>query len=143
MKKLNLLSYILVVIIFLVTTIHYLHVTGSGIFTTGSFFENSESLAGVEKTFLGTYKGSFKDGFLLEYNKRMIPFYYDKEVKPSRYGNTIVYGIIQKDGRIKAIDVHNYNYNYVIYFTSLITGILVLVLFLKEWKITTGGLKSA
>lgn len=48
-----------------------------------------------------------------------------------------------RDGFIKLIDYHNYNYNYLLYLFSGFAFIIFLIIFFKEWRITKRGFKDA
>ena len=64
-------------------------------------------------------------------------------IKMPVLGQTAVFLDFRKDGTVKLIDYHNYNYNYVLYILSFFALIIFLIMLFKEWKITLRGFKSA
>jgi len=64
-------------------------------------------------------------------------------IKKPVLGETVVYVEYGKDGKIRMIDYHDYNYNYFLYAISVIALIIFIVIFLKEWKATWKGFKNA
>lgn len=135
--------YITVLALLVISLIHYSVVYDSSFPEINKFLEEPERFDGLTKQTMGPFAGYTTDGFLIEYNKRLIPVYYDQEYVAPRFGEVIVYGIFHREGYIEAIGVHNYDYNYVIYLISFITIIFVIILFFSEWKITLRGFKSA
>jgi len=142
-KPLSVIGYLLVVLVLLITLVHYSLVYGTNTFTIHDFLQNPHSYAGSSKNIMASYHNSFDGGFVVNYNNELITIFYDQEYIPPRYGEVLVYGILQRDGTVKAVGVHNYNYNYILYIVSFLAGIFVLALFLKEWKITGRGFESA
>lgn len=138
LRVLRMLLYLLVLCLFVASVFHYNLVLGNKNFTTDKYFEDPRGLQGTKKTFVGPYAGPSREGFLMVYNKENIPIHYKGEFTPPRYGEIVVYGAVNEEGEIEALGVHNYNYNYVLYILSFITGIFVLVVFFSEWKIALG-----
>lgn len=134
----SVISYVLTGFILILTLVHYNLTYGNTVMIT-DFIENPPAYAGVERSVMGVYNGNFADGFILRYNQKLVAIFYDHDYLPPRYGEVLVYGQLQQDGSIKALAVHNYDYNFVIYGISFIAGIFVLFSFFKEWKITTSG----
>ena len=64
-------------------------------------------------------------------------------IKMPVFGQTAAFLDFRKDGTIKLIDYHNYNYNYLLYIMSFFALIVFLIIFFKEWKITLRGFKNA
>lgn len=64
-------------------------------------------------------------------------------IKKPVLGETALYANFRGDGTIEMIDYHNYNYNHILYIISFVAIILFLAIFLREWKLTSGGFKNA
>lgn len=135
----SLLGYILIVCILIMTLAHYYLVYSVGSFTMNDFIEDPSCCAGLSKSFMGVYEKPFADGFIIIYNHRPVKVIFNEEYIPPRYGEVSVYGILQQDGSVNAMGVHNYNYNFIIYGISFIAGVFVLFSFFKEWKVTVHG----
>lgn len=58
-------------------------------------------------------------------------------------GSVNILGVFNKDGFIELEDIHYSDYNNTKYLASIIGLLLFLFIFLKEWKITSGGFKYA
>jgi len=142
MRKLTLFGYLLVLVLLIITLFHFSSVY-AGNEDKFDMISNPEKYPGVTKQFMGDYGGSFNGGFYLAYNEQIIPIHYSEEYSPPHFGNILVYGTFNKEGYVEAIGIHNYDYNYVIYFISLIAFFFGVWLFFKEWKITYRGFKSA
>ena len=91
---------------------------------------------------MGVYSGSFPGGFFLTYNHQKVKIITTRPYDPPRFGETMVYGTFHPDGTIQAAAVHNYNYNYFLYFFSFFAGIFVLFIFHQEWRITLHGIEE-
>ena len=136
-------GYLLVLCTLIITLTHYYYAFSVGFFTATNFLDDPPKYHGEIKSTMGPYGGSFDGGFFLIYNKEPIKIMYDQEYTPPRYGEVLVHGKLHREGYIEAIGVHNYDYYYLFYILSLIAGIIVIVLFLKEWKMTWRVFKNA
>lgn len=138
----SLIGYILIVYILILTLFHYYLVYSAGSFTMNDFIENHFCCAGFYKNFMGVYLNLYSDGFIVNYNHHPVKIIFNEEYIPPRYGEVSVYGVLQQDGTVKAVDVHNYNYNFILYGISFIAGVMVLFSFFKEWRLTSCGFVS-
>ncbi len=141
-KKLFFAWYFVAVLLLLVTLFHY-HLVYLVSFTIGDFFAHPAQYAGINKSLTGPYGGPADGGFYLIYNQRAARIYYDQQYTPPRLGEVNLYGELQADGSLRALRVHNYNYNYVLYVLSFFAGLGTLIFFFHEWKITRKGFKHA
>jgi len=107
--------------------------------TTNNFQKNPEAYQGITKQIMGKYVKTTNYGFILNYNGQQMPILYDYAHNPPKYGEILVYGTFQNDGTIQALEVHNYDYNYIIYLISFIAFLFIVQLFFKEWKLTKKG----
>jgi len=143
LKLLRRISYILIILLLMFSWGHYYITMAEPVLPTSGFIENPQLYDGLTRTVLGIYAGPSPEGFVLQYNQRLIPVQYHGKVIPPRYGQILIYGTFHQEGYIEAQQVHNYNYNYLIYFISFLTFLFVLALFASEWKITKRGIESA
>ncbi len=143
LKLLRHVSYILILLLLVVSVAYHYITIAKPLLPTSGFIENPQLYDGLTRAVLGIYAGPSPEGFILQYNQRLIPVQYQEEVRPPRYGQILIYGTFHREGYIEAQQVHNYNYNYIIYFISFLTFLFVLALFFSEWKISTGGIESA
>ena len=133
----------LVLVLLGVTLVHYA-VASDDYFSIDDFLENPAPYQGLYKNVMGPYGGSFDNGFYVIVNHKPVKVHYDQDYTPVRYGEVLVYGIVQEDGSVRAVGVHNYNYGYfVLYVGSIIAGIIILIIFFTEWKITRRGFERA
>jgi hypothetical protein len=132
----------LVFIIFILSLVHYYTIEGEGSKAVINFMDNPKAYAGQTREIMGPYLEQTEDGFIMQYNQRPLRIHYTQPFTPPTYGQVLVYGTLQEDGSIRAIGVHNYNYNYLIYILSLIAGLYVLKVFFTEWKITKHGIEA-
>lgn len=104
--------------------------------------EKEEELEEAEKSVMGPYKEPTKDGFIMIFNKKEIEVTAPYVHPPPIFGEVLAYGYLDQN-KMRAIGIHNYNYNYMLYMLSAIAGVLVVVHFFKDWKITRGGIIDA
>ncbi|MDP3734291.1 MAG: hypothetical protein Q8R37_03605 [Nanoarchaeota archaeon] len=135
----SLIGYIVTGCILILMLFHYYLVYSVDSFTMNDFMENPSCCAGLYKNFMGVYQKSSADGFIAIYNHHPVKVIFNQEHTPPRYGEISVYGILQQDGTVKAIDVHNYNYNFILYGISFLAGLLVLFSLCTEWSVTARG----
>ncbi|MBI2663179.1 hypothetical protein HYX15_01465 [Candidatus Woesearchaeota archaeon] len=83
-----------------------------------------------------------EDGFILALGNEKI-FVKSANVRKPIYGTVSVVGIFHKEGFIELKDIHYFDYNTTKYVISIIGLIIFLVIFFKEWKITSRGFKYA
>ena len=83
-----------------------------------------------------------RDYFYFDLGGKSIKIYGTGITKPT-LGETVIFANYGKDGKIRLIDYHNYNFNYVLYVISVLALVVFFVIFLKEWKITKRGFKNA
>lgn len=152
--------YILAVLLLATTLAHYAVTYHKG-FTFGDILDSPSSYRGMNLSVTGPYSdynvyngyngyngplGSSTAGassFYIIYNKKPVRIDYDQPYVPPRWGEVSIYGEVQADGSLHALRVHNYDYNYLLYLLSFLTGIGVLVFFFHEWKITSRGFVHA
>ena len=143
-KKLVLAWQVLIFLTLVVTLIHYKVSYASDYFSIDDFLNNPARYDGQKKGIKGIYDHSFEGGFFMIKNHQKIKIYFDGRYDPPAFGEVLIYGTLQRDGSVAAEAVHNYNYAYfTIYGSSFLAGLAVLLFFLREWKITFGGLQSA
>lgn len=140
-KKLKILyrfAYLLTLILTILTLLHY-SIINKNEFTLGDFFENPVQFAGQYRSITGPFVAQTEEGFFMELNKHHFLVHYAEPYSPPRLGEVSVYGRLNEDGSITAWRVHNYDYNYLLYVLSFITGLFVIIYFLWEWKMTSTG----
>lgn len=142
-KKQRITFVTLILLILFLTLVHYNSVYNKNHLSLNEFLQNPAQFPEHQDSILGPYGGSFEGGFYIIYNKQRLRVLYNQTYTPPKYGEVLVYGIIKKDRSIQAIAVHNYNYNYLLYTISGITGIIIFLIFLKQWKLTLRGFKDA
>ena len=130
-----------VVLILVVSILHFN--TLSSDFTMGDFIENPESYTNQKKSFMATYDSATQEGFRVKYNHHFIDIKYEGNYQQPRYGEILIYGILNEDGSVTMLDYHNYNYNYFIYILSFIAALAIIAYFFREWKMTWGGIRDA
>ncbi len=147
--------YFLILIPFIFSLFHYGLYFGDKEKTLEHFYlkDGSEEF-GYKRTVMGAYAGEFesdpKTGFYLLHNTKKIPVFYlenyfvdyPNSYTPPKYGEVAVYGYKTNEA-IYALSIHNYNYNYVLYFISFFAGLFILAFFFREWKITWRGFENA
>ncbi len=143
LRSLHGVGYTLVIFLLIVSLAHHYITIAKPLLPTSGFIENPQLYDGLTRSVLGIYTGPSPGGFTIQYNQRLIPVQYQEEVRPPRYGQILIYGTFHQEGYIEARQVHNYNYNYLIYFISFLTFLFVLALFFSEWKISKRGIESA
>lgn len=141
--------YVLAILLFITTLTHYA-VTYHNRFTLGDVLAAPASYVGMNLSVTGPYGGSVEDAgrnaassFYVIANKKPVRIEYQEPSHPfvpPRWGEVSVYGQVRADGSFYAWRIHNYNYNYLLYVLSLVSGIGVLLFFLYEWKITWRGI---
>lgn len=142
-KLLKILAYSLVFLILVLSIILYYEVYKKGRVVIYDFIENPEENHGYTLSIMGPYGGSFDKGFYIIYNQKPVKILYGGDYIPPRYGEVLVYGTLQSDGYVKIVGIHNYDYNYFLYAASFLSFIVMIIFFLKEWRITLGGIKNA
>ncbi len=65
------------------------------------------------------------------------------KIRKARYGETVVHVLWRKNGTIEGLAYHNYDYNYVLYLFSFIALLMFLIIFFREWKLTSRGFENA
>ncbi len=141
-RVLDRIGYMLVILLLFLSLLHHYLTVAKPVLPTSGFIVSPELYDGLSRPVLGIYAGESSDGFWLRYNQQIIPVHYRQKVSPPRYGQILVYGTFHKEGYIEAHQLHNYNYNYIIYLISFLTFLFVLVLFFSEWKMTGRGMVS-
>ena len=68
---------------------------------------------------------------------------YGKGVKMPILGESVFFLDFGKDGNIRMIAYHNYDYNYLLYAVSFVSLVVFAVIFFKDWKFTRGGFGNA
>ena len=141
------ISYVLILILFMMTLWYYSVVYSAarpGSFSAQEFLDNPMIASGDHRlrSIMGTYSSTFPGGFFLTYNHQQVKVLFSPAYDPPRFGETMVYGTFHSDGSIQAVAVHNYNYNYFLYFFSFFAGIFVIFIFYQEWKITLHGIEE-
>ena len=136
------ISYSLTLLLLLLSLVHYHFAYGDHI-SFHELIEQPQLYAGMADSFMGKYSHATPDGFVMLQNYHSIIIHYVPDYAPPRFGEVLVYGILNRDGSVTALRVHNYNYNYFIYFASGIVGVMVLIYFFTEWKITWRGFINA
>lgn len=134
-------GYILILILVILSLVHYHFSYVPGHISVYEFLSNPQSSAGLKDSLMGSYSHSTGDGFVMVYNHQLVRVHYTRDYTPPRFGEVLVYGVLNSDGSVTAIGVHNYQYNYFIYAASGIAGIMIIIYFLREWKITGRGVE--
>ncbi len=135
--------YVVVLFTLLVSLFHYrVAFTKADAFTFKKFLDNPKKYDGLVVSVMGPYGGSFPGGFFVIHNKLPIKVYYEPFHDAPRIGEVLARGTLQVDGTLYAKQVHNYDYNYLWYALSFLTGMVVLIYFLKEWKCTLRGFEE-
>lgn len=136
--------YVLVLFALLLSLLHYrvVFTKTSDPFTFKKFLDHPEKYAGLTVSAMGPYGGSFPGGFFVIHNTLPIKVYYEQVHRSPRFGEVLARGTLHADGSLHAKQVHNYDYNYVWYALSFLTGMVVLVYFFKEWKCTLRGFEE-
>ncbi len=142
MNKLIKLSGIILILLTLIISLVYFQEVYSST-SISNFKQNPETYSGDYKSVMGKYQGKTEGGFILLFNGKEVMVKTDSNHIKPKWGEVLVYGELQEDGTIKAIGIHNYDYNYLIYFFSFIAGIVVLIWFFKDWRLTRRGFENA
>lgn len=161
-RRLFSIWYVLAILLFITTLAHYA-VTYHNRFTIGDVLASPASYVGMNLSVTGPYGGSdfgsvessavgkgtiatagskAAGSFYVIYNQKPVSVYYNQTYIPPHWGEVSVYGTVQADGSLYARRIHNYNYNYLLYFLSFFAGGGVLLFFLHEWKITWRGIRE-
>lgn len=143
--------YTLAIVLFITTLAHYA-VTYHHPFTLGDVMSSPSLYEGINLSVTGPYGGNVEDAgrnatssFYVIANKKPVRIEYQEPSRPfapPHWGEISVYGQVQADGSLYAWRIHNYNYNYLLYVLSLVTGTGVLLFFVYEWKITWRGIRE-
>ena len=137
------ISYSLTLLLLLLSLAHYHFAYSEDHIPFHEFIEQPQLYAGMADSFMGKYSHATFDGFVMLQNHHSITIHYVPDYAPPRFGEVLVYGTLNRDGSVTALRVHNYNYNYFIYLASGIAGVMVLIYFFTEWKITRRGFINA
>lgn len=138
-KRLIISWFVLIVVLLSLTLFHDSLRTHKYSFTMHDFLLEPQKYAGQTRNIMGVYQEPTKKGFSIIYNKEKVEIIYDKEHQAPKYGEILIFGELQRDGTVKALGVHNYNYNFLLYLLSFIAGIIIIVVFFREWKLTKKG----
>lgn len=138
-RILSRIGYALTFYLLVLSLIHYHFVYNPNHVSFNEFLSSPQSYAGVRDSFMGPYSHSTAEGFVMLYNHHQITIHYNQEYSPPHFGEVLVHGILNGDGSVTALGVHNYNYNYFIYVVSFFAGVMVIMYFFTEWKITRRG----
>lgn len=137
------LGYFIALLTFLTTLVHYQLVAGGHMYITQDFVASPEQYHGREKVFLAPYAGPDPEGFYILYNQQKLLVKYPFPHEPPRWGEILVDGVLDRKGFIIGRDVHNMDYNYLIYAVSALAGIFVIAVFFREWRLTRRGFVHA
>lgn len=143
-KKIMFIAYLLVfalIITFLAYDVKVKRNVESSSYLT-NYLNNSEKYGGSKVEYFGKVINISQNYFYFRSGSKEIKIY-GSGIKMPVLGETIVFLDFQKDGKIRMIDYHNYDYNYIIYIISFFALIVFVVIFLKEWKLTKKGFKDA
>lgn len=141
------LVYFLIQITFIFSLVHYgLYLRDNEKVLESFYLDNGREEFGYKRTVMGAYagelEGGLRNGFYLMHNTKKMLVFYSEDYMPHQYGEVAVYGYITNEA-IYALSVHNYNYNYVLYFISFFSGLFILAFFFREWKMTRRGFENA
>jgi len=135
------LLFILVVGLFFYDNINSRYKAEYGL-TLNKYLENPQKYGGYKGQHFGRIININQDYFYFDVGDSHIKVI-GSGVKKSVYGDTLVFINHKKDGTMKLIDYHNYNYNYLLYLVSFFALIIFVVVFFKEWKVTLRGFENA
>ena len=135
-----LLLFVLIVGIFLWGNVYHLIVEER--LSLHNYYSNPEKYGGYKRQNFGKVINISRDSFYFDLGEADIKVL-GSGVKKDVYGETVAFLDYGKDGNIRLIDYHNYDYNYFLYFISLFALIVFVVFLFKEWKITLKGFKDA
>lgn len=129
-KKIWVMSVILLLSLILYS--YYFH----SIYFPGpkEFINNPEKYVGTEVEYQGKITGLTKDGYYFVHGLDKIWVSFSNPREPV-FGVVTVYGIAQADGTIKGLSIRYNDYLWFIYPVSIIGALILLLIFLKEWKI--------
>lgn len=111
-------------------------------FTIKKYLENPQKYGGVKIENFGRIVNISQDHFYFDIGSTDLKVF-GSGVKEPVLGEMVVYLDYRKDGRIKMIDFHTYDYNFILYGISFIALIVFIFIFLKEWKFSWKGFKDA
>ena|SRR3989344_9053241 len=111
---------------------------GEDAFNLDNYLKNPQKYGDYKGQVFGKITGINQDSFYIN----SLKVSGSGIIKPV-YGETVLFLDFKKDGIIKLIDYHNYNYNYFLYVISFFAFVVFIVIFFKEWKITLRGFKDA
>ena len=81
------------------------------------FLANPEAYSGQEREFAGFVLSASEDSFVVRVNRRDIEVHYDG---PVPRGQVEFHSVLNADGTVTAINVHNLSYNYLKYILSFL-----------------------
>ncbi len=143
-KKLKIVGYFSAVILMLFLFAYDNYFTNNrskNNFTVNNYLANPKEYGGLQLEALGVIGNISENYFYFDMGGRSIKVF-GSGIKRPVLGETLVFLDYRKDGVIKLIDYHNYNFNYVLYAVSFLSVIIFILIFFKEWKITLRGFKS-
>lgn len=112
-----------------------------GYFSIENYLKNPEQYGGHTEEHFGNIVYAGKDRFYLSLGTTTLEVY--GSIESPVLGETAVFLDFGKDGKIRMIGYHNYNYNYLLYAASVLALVVFAILFFKEWKLTPRGFKNA
>jgi len=104
--------------------------------------ENKDKYNGFKTEYVGTIINKTNDYFYLKSENTEIKVLYSN-VREPKFGQIRVYGIFEKEGYIRALDVQYHDYNFLKYILSLAGFVWFIIIFFREWKITKRGFENA
>ena len=111
-------------------------------FTLDNYLQNPQMYGKYTDERFGRVINISSDHFYFNLGDRIIKVY-GHGINKAIYGESAVFLSYNKDGRIEMIDYHNYDYNYLVYAISFLALIVFIVIFFKEWRITSRGFVNA
>src|SRR3989344_3779187 len=143
-RKIKFVAYLFIFALIIATLVYDVRVKQnieSSSYLT-NYLNNPEKYSGNKVEYFGKIINISQDSLYFRAEGKEIKVY-GSGVKMPVLGETVVFLDFQKDGKIRIIDYHNYNYNYVIYLISFFALAVFVAIFLKEWKLTRKGFKDA
>lgn len=140
-KTLYFLVFVLMIILFLYDNAERAS-TAKEEFSIRDYLKNPQKYGGYQIESMVKITGISKDYFYVNLDNTEFKVI-GSGIKMPIFGQTAVFLDFRKDGIIKLIGYHNYNYNYLLYIISIFALIVFALIFFKEWKITLRGFKNA